>query len=201
MFGVADHVPDDVLAPERSWLGPFLRAPTPAWEPIRSEMTANGAGWRAPRLGAGAGLLAIVSGTMELDGRRWIHVSFSRRDRMPSYDDVVLVKRLFIGRDRKAIQVHVPESEHVNIHRYCLHLWHCVDGDGLPDFRARGGRMMEPWETMIDEGCPDWVFAFDLDGHGTADMLRRAEVAKVNTYVCRPTVDSSFMHKVRREAR
>ena len=28
-----------------------------------------------------------------------------------------------------------PERKfHVNIHPFCLHLWCCLDGDGLPEF-------------------------------------------------------------------
>jgi hypothetical protein len=47
------------------------------------------------------------------------------------------VKELFIGGDRQAIQVMPPRSNHVNIHEV-LHLWHCLDGDGLPDFTGGG---------------------------------------------------------------
>lgn len=69
----------------------------------------------------------------------WIHVSFSRRERIPSWQDVRHVKDHFIGRSRKAVIVLPPEDEYVNDHPYCLHLWSRVDGDPLPDFRKRGG--------------------------------------------------------------
>jgi hypothetical protein len=48
------------------------------------------------------------------------------------------VKRSFIGDERMAVQVFPRASEHVNIAKYCLHLWHCVDGDPTPDFRIEG---------------------------------------------------------------
>lgn len=83
-------------------------------------------------------LMAIITGATEADGKRWVHVSYSRPSRMPSYFDGVQVKRDFLGPERKAIAVFAPEDEHVSIHSYCLHLWHCVDGDGLPDFRRAG---------------------------------------------------------------
>jgi hypothetical protein len=83
------------------------------------------------------GLRVIVSAARELDGRRWLHVSCSRRSRVPSYDEMLVVRNLFIG-DREAIQVFPPRARHVSIHRYCLHLWCCLDGPVLPDF-ARGG--------------------------------------------------------------
>lgn len=79
------------------------------------------------------GLYVIVSGAVELDGKRWIHLSVSRKSRIPTYEDIALAKKLFIGRERKAIQVFAKESEHVNIHPYCLHLWSC-DEEILPDF-------------------------------------------------------------------
>lgn len=79
-------------------------------------------------------LKVIISGAVELDGKKWIHVSLSRKSRVPTYAEIAIVKRIFIGRDKKAVQVFAPESQHVNIHPYCLHLWHCVDGDPLPDF-------------------------------------------------------------------
>jgi hypothetical protein len=72
------------------------------------------------------------------DGRRWLHVSVSHARRLPTWEDVREVKDLFIGRERRAIQVLPPESEYVNVHPRTLHLWHCLDGDGLPDFRVAG---------------------------------------------------------------
>lgn len=77
----------------------------------------------------------------ELDGRVWLHVSASRGSRLPSYADLVEVKELFIGRERKAVQVFPSRAEHVNIHPHALHLWHCVDGDVLPDFTHGSGSL------------------------------------------------------------
>lgn len=142
-MNAADFVDSATRTPELAWLAPFLSPRLPeGWKRDSRAETDNGAAWRFARtFGAGVGLFVMVSGTVERDARRWVHVSFSRRDRMPSYEDSALVKRLFIGRECKAIHVFPPESEHYNLHPYCLHLWHCVDGDGLPDFRsgAEGG--------------------------------------------------------------
>jgi len=63
----------------------------------------------------------------------WGHISMSRKDQNPSYDDMCLVKRLFVGRRRSAIQVFPSEDEHVNIHPHCLHLWWRADGRSHPD--------------------------------------------------------------------
>lgn len=87
------------------------------------------------------GLSVIVSLAMESDGRKWLHASVARADRLPTYDDMRTLKDTFIGRRRKAIQVFAPESEHVNINPYCLHLWCRLDGDPLPDFTHGKGSL------------------------------------------------------------
>lgn len=86
----------------------------------------------------GDSLLVVCSARVESDGKRWIHVSCSRPNRLPTWQDVRRVKDVFIGKDRRAIQVLPPAAEYVNIHPHCLHLWSCLDGDGLPDFRVMG---------------------------------------------------------------
>ena len=68
------------------------------------------------------------------DGKCWIHASIARADKMASYEDLCKLKEEFLGADAKAIQVFPPAAEHVNIHTNCLHLFSCVDDDGLPDF-------------------------------------------------------------------
>jgi hypothetical protein len=83
-------------------------------------------------------LRVICSAQLERDNRRWMHVSCSRPNRLPSWEELRLVKDTFIGRDRKALQVLPPQAEYVNIHPHVLHLWSCLDGDGLPDFRWFG---------------------------------------------------------------
>lgn len=85
-------------------------------------------------------LSVIVSGDVEKDGRRWLHLSVASPDRLPKYDTLVEVKELFIGSERKAIQVFPPRSQHISIHPNCLHLWHCAEAeDPLPDF-TKGGK-------------------------------------------------------------
>jgi len=87
------------------------------------------------------GRQVMISVLIEADGHPWLHVSLSRRSRLPSYADLTDTKRAFVGADRKAIQVFPAEAEHVNCHPYCLHLWCRLDGDSLPDF-SRGVGMV-----------------------------------------------------------
>ena len=81
------------------------------------------------------GLFIISSAAEYDDGREWLHVSVSRKSRVPSYDDLTRIKRDFIGEDKKAVLV-LPEKEnHVNIHDYCLHLFYSAENP-LPEFSA-----------------------------------------------------------------
>lgn len=83
-------------------------------------------------------LKVICSATVEADGRRWMHVSCSRAGHVPFWSDMGLVKDTFIGKRRRAIQIFPTEAEYVNLHPYVLHLWSCLNDDGLPDFRHDG---------------------------------------------------------------
>lgn len=85
------------------------------------------------------GLHVIVSVNVEGDGKRWLHVSASYENRVPPYDTLCEIKRLFIGDGRHALSLYPRRSEHVNHHPFALHLWSCLDGWPLPDFRVPMG--------------------------------------------------------------
>jgi hypothetical protein len=57
------------------------------------------------------------------DGGLWDHVSVSTATRCPTWEEMCLVKRLFFRDDEAVLQYHPPESEYVNFHSFCLHLW------------------------------------------------------------------------------
>ena len=82
------------------------------------------------------GLLVGASVARFEDGREWLHVSFSRKSRIPDYDDLMRVKREFFG-DRKAVMVFPEAAHYVNIMPYCLNLWWSPD-DPLPNFDHDG---------------------------------------------------------------
>lgn len=71
----------------------------------------------------------------------WLHLSVSHLNHPPTYSDLKLVKELYIGRDRKAIQVFSAAGEHYNCHPNCLHLWSRLDTEILPDLRTPDGRL------------------------------------------------------------
>ncbi len=79
------------------------------------------------------GLVVMVDCSRKADGNHWFHVSFSYKNKMPSYHDIREVKQVFLG-DRKAIMVFPEREYYVNIHSYCLHLWACVGVDPIPEF-------------------------------------------------------------------
>ena len=102
------------------------------WFAIRSgRVPTDGAlGYRRPD-----GLLVLVTLDLTSDGGRWLHVSFSRANELPSWADVGEVKGAFVGPDRVAVQVFPRANEHVNLHPWCLHLWCRLDADAVPDLR------------------------------------------------------------------
>lgn len=63
--------------------------------------------------------LRVIAST----GDGWDHVSVSRADRIPQYEEMEQIATLFFEVEEAAVQYHVPKSDHVNIHRYCLHWW------------------------------------------------------------------------------
>lgn len=75
----------------------------------------------------GARLRVIAS-----DGLGWDHVSVSTRSRCPTWEEMAYIKSLFFRDDETAIEFHVPVSDHINQHPYCLHLWRPNDGREIP---------------------------------------------------------------------
>ncbi|WP_158552045.1 DUF7694 domain-containing protein [Komagataeibacter melaceti] len=56
-------------------------------------------------------------------GDGWDHVSVSRSSRCPNWPEMELVKRLFFADNETCMQLHVPVSDHISVHPYCLHIW------------------------------------------------------------------------------
>lgn len=66
----------------------------------------------------GRSLLIVAS-----DGMGWDHVSVSLANRCPTWEEMEYVKHIFFREGETAMQLHVPVSDHINCHPYCLHLW------------------------------------------------------------------------------
>lgn len=68
------------------------------------------------------------------DGAGWEHVSVSLPNRCPTWEEMVYIKNQFWARDDCVIQFHPPESEYINNHPYCLHLWRQIGATiAMPD--------------------------------------------------------------------
>lgn len=86
------------------------------------------------------GMFIFKEGQIEIrciasDGMGWEHVSVSLSvKRTPDWDEMCKVKDLFWSKYCTVVQFHPPESEYVNNHAYCLHLWRKKDQNfEMPD--------------------------------------------------------------------
>lgn len=57
----------------------------------------------------------------------WEHLSISFKDRCPTWEEMCYCKDVFFLPGECAMQLHPPESNHINIHDYCLHIWRPID--------------------------------------------------------------------------
>jgi len=51
------------------------------------------------------------------------HVSVSRNDRLPSWDELKYIRYKYCDPDKFYVMVFPPEQYYVNIHQFCFHLW------------------------------------------------------------------------------
>lgn len=73
----------------------------------------------------GERLCIVASGADANDkvSEGWEHVSISTQRRPPNWREMCFVKDLFWEPEECVIQFHPPQSEYVNNHPFCLHLW------------------------------------------------------------------------------
>jgi hypothetical protein len=64
--------------------------------------------------------------------KEWQHISVSRGDRCPTWEDMCKVKDLFFDPEEVVVQFHPRKSEYVNLAKNCLHLWRLNDGREFP---------------------------------------------------------------------
>ena len=74
--------------------------------------------------------LTIVASPGDADhGMPWEHVSVSTKHRCPTWKEMCFVKDLFWSPEEAVMQLHPPQSDWVNNHNFCLHLWRPLDGN------------------------------------------------------------------------
>jgi len=71
----------------------------------------------------GEELKIIASDGTLSESAGWEHVSVSTRRRVPNWTEMCCVKALFWSAEETVIQLHPPQSEYINNHPFCLHLW------------------------------------------------------------------------------
>ena len=59
----------------------------------------------------------------------WEHVSVSRSDRCPTWEEMCQIKAMFWDAEDVALQYHPRESDYVNNHPNCLHLFRPIDAE------------------------------------------------------------------------
>lgn len=121
-----------------------LPAPTD-WHIITSQRDEDGLYGRAWEKLTGAKLRVIESVATREDGKSWLHVSVSRANgKMPSYDDLTLMRKLFIGEDKECYMIFPTKERYVNINPNVLHLYCCLDQpDGvLPHMEGEIGGIL-----------------------------------------------------------
>ena len=64
-------------------------------------------------------------------GGGWEHVSVCPANRLPTWDEMCLVKDIFWNKDECVVQYHPPKSNYVNLASNCLHLWKPIE-EALP---------------------------------------------------------------------
>lgn len=103
------------------------------------------AGWSAHWAANGVlarsadGLLVFLTGRVWADSRCWLHVSYSRTQRIPDYADTQRIRKLFLGEQHWTYAIYPPADQYVNVHPRTLHLWCCLDGPVTPDFSTMVG--------------------------------------------------------------
>jgi hypothetical protein len=99
----------------------------PAWSPLASPVP----GARAFDSMFGLHVIASVEDRGR-DTGVWLHVSVSRRNKLPSWADLREVKDLFLGPKRCALHLIPPDEHYINVHPFVLHLWSRLDAPTVP---------------------------------------------------------------------
>lgn len=94
----------------------------------------------------------------------WDHISVSFTNRMPTWDEMAEIKRMFFKPDEACFELHPPEEEYVNLHKYCLNIWRpqrehmplppswmvgMRKGETIQDVQRIADHAMQAWEDEV----------------------------------------------------
>lgn len=117
------HAPSPAMCPAilpAGWEGPrevIIRLPN-------GEIVGGAVRYECPDQG-----LTVLLSLDVIRGRRWLHFSISHTFHYPTWDTLRSIKNWIVGREGVAYQALPKESEYVNAHPNCFHLWSPLDGD------------------------------------------------------------------------
>ncbi len=90
------------------------------------QQTGDAFGWFEIRRRANDAVLRCQVSPGFTDSFGWEHVSISRGDRCPTWEEMCFIKDLFWDGEDVVMQFHPKKSEYVNLAKTCLHLWRPV---------------------------------------------------------------------------
>ena len=109
------------------------------WNRINACRVSTGHFASTPEDGFNGAFLIWAGGTLckvfASDGAGWQHVSVSLEEHpgtCPKWDVMCYIKSLFWEPEDCVVQFHPAESDYVNNHPGCLHMWRCTDGREFP---------------------------------------------------------------------
>ena len=107
-----------------------MNAQPPGWQVV--ELYVQGLEWKV-----GTDMTVTATVTVIRD-KHWLHVSAARADRVPNHEELTDIKHRLFGPKIQAFMVFPEQKNHLNIHKFCLHLFGSSKGDGPPDFSTDG---------------------------------------------------------------
>lgn len=130
MTSALDHVG---IAEHLAAIHPLVAAMrAPGWHE-HNPIYANGVVFGGRAFDSPAGLRCILSAD-EINGSDWLHLSVSRRSRIPSYEDLLLARRTFLHESKPSYQVFPRATEYRSLPgATVLHLWQPLGADPFPD--------------------------------------------------------------------
>ncbi len=100
------------------------------------------------------------------NGGGWDHVSVAWSNRTPTWEEMCRVKKMFFRNDEVCVEYHPIESEYVNNHPYCLHI-----------FKPQNEALPTPPAWMV--GVKDGATMKETIEQANREMSHKAQTEKV----------------------
>lgn len=142
------------------------------WETSTDESRAMGGVFMIPTKGSRKGIKVIASSGDIPVSQGWEHVSASLPNRVPTWDEMCMLKDLFWYPHENCFQLHPAQAEHISNHKYCLHLWRNKFQEvPLPPSQMVGVKGL----TNISQGSMSQKQVHAIQDKATEELLRGIE--------------------------